>query len=134
MSVSEAQVKKENNPALAPNEKGDFMARWIGMLLIALALTAAFLLSGVHAQDTKKGKLDAEAIFRKLDEDNDGKLSKKEFLKLADNFKNRDKAREKLTAAFEKFDTDKMGLTQEQFRKYLDSVKKKDETPPAPKK
>jgi Ca2+-binding EF-hand superfamily protein len=108
------------------------MARWIGMLLVALA--ASFLLSGVNAQDTKKGKLDAEAIFKKLDANNDGKLSKIEFLKLADNFKNRDKAREKLTAAFEKFDTDKMGLTQDQFRKYLDSVNKKDETPPATNK
>ncbi len=109
------------------------MARLTGMLLVAL--TAVLLLSGVRAQDTtKKGKLDAEAIFKKLDANNDGKLSKDEFLKLADNFKNRDKAREKLTAAFEKYDTDKMGLTQDQFRKYLDSVKKKDENPPAPSK
>jgi Ca2+-binding EF-hand superfamily protein len=105
------------------------MARWIGMLLVAL--TAAFFLGGVHAQDTKK--LDVEAIFKKLDENKDGKLSKEEFLKLCDNFKNKDKAREKLTAAFEKFDIDKTGLTQDQFRKYLDSVKKKDETP-APSK
>jgi hypothetical protein len=113
-------------------EKGDFMARWTGRLFIAL--TAAFLLGGVQAQDTKKGKLDAEAIFKKLDANSDGKLSKDEFLKLCDNFKNKDRAREKLTAAFEKFDTHKMGLTQDQFRKYLDSVKKKDETPPSTNK
>ena len=106
------------------------MARWIGTLLVAL--TAGFLLSGVQAQDTKK--VDVEAIFKKLDTNKDGKLSKDEFLKLCDNFKNKDKARDKLTAAFEKFDMDKMGLTQDQFRKYLDSVKKKDETPPAPSK
>ncbi len=104
------------------------MARWLGMLLVAL--TAALLLGGVQAQDTKK-KLDSEAIFKKLDANKDGKLSKDEFLKLADNFKNRDKAREKLVTAFEKFDTDKTGLTQDQFRKYLDSVKRKDEAPPA---
>jgi Ca2+-binding EF-hand superfamily protein len=103
------------------------MARWIGMLLAAFA--AALLLGGVRAQDTTKKKLDCEAIFKKLDTNKDGKLSKDEFLKLADNFKNRDKAREKLVAAFEKFDADKMGLTQDQFRKYLDSVK-----PPAPSK
>jgi Ca2+-binding EF-hand superfamily protein len=106
------------------------MARWIGTLLAAL--TAAFLLGGVQAQDTKK--VECEAIFKKLDANKDGKLSKDEFLKLADNFKNRDKAREKLVAAFEKFDTDKMGLTQDQFRKYLDSVKKKDEMPPSASK
>jgi Ca2+-binding EF-hand superfamily protein len=104
------------------------MARWIGKLLVAL--TAALLLGGVQAQDTTK-KVECEAIFKKLDANKDGKLSKDEFLKLADNFKNRDKAREKLVAAFEKFDTDKMGLTQDQFRKYLESVKKKDETPPS---
>ena len=103
------------------------MARWLGMLLVALT---ALLLGGVQAQDTKK-KLDSEAIFKKLDANKDGKLSKDEFLKLADNFKNRDKAREKLVAAFEKFDTDMTGLTQDQFRKYLDSVKKRDETPPS---
>lgn len=101
------------------------MARWIGTLLALFA--AAVLLSGVQAQDTKK-KLDAEAIFKKLDANSDGKLSKDEFLKLADNFKNKDKAREKLVAAFEKFDADKMGLSQDQFRRYLDSVKKQDET------
>jgi Ca2+-binding EF-hand superfamily protein len=95
-----------------------------------IALTAAFLLGGVQAQDAR-GKVDAEAIFKKLDTNSDGKLSKDEFLKLADNFKNKDKAREKLTTAFEKFDTDKKGLTQDQFRKYLDSVKKKDANPPS---
>jgi Ca2+-binding EF-hand superfamily protein len=108
------------------------MARWTGMLFVAL--TAALLLGGAQAQDTTKKRLDAEAIFKKLDANSDGKLSKDEFLKLCDNFKNKDRAREKLTSAFEKFDTEKTGLTQDQFRKYLDSVKKKDETPPATNK
>jgi hypothetical protein len=121
-------MRKESVARL--DRRGNFMARWIGMLLVAL--TAALLLGGAQAQDTaKKGKLDCEAIFKKLDANKDGKLSKDEFLKLADNFKNRDKAREKLVVAFEKFDTEKTGLTQDQFRKYLDSVKKKDETPPS---
>ena len=118
--------------ACVDRNNGDYMAHWIGMLLVALTL--ALLLSGVQAQDTSKKKFDCEACFKKLDANNDGKLSKDEFLKLADNFKNRDKAREKLVAAFEKFDTDRMGLTLDQFRKYLDSVKKKDETPPTPSK
>jgi Ca2+-binding EF-hand superfamily protein len=99
------------------------MARWIGTGLIVL--TASFMLGGVQAQDGQKKKLDAAAIFMKLDTNSDGKLSKDEFLKLADNFKNRDKAREKLGTSFERFATNKMGLTQDQFKQYLDSVKKK---------
>jgi Ca2+-binding EF-hand superfamily protein len=101
------------------------MARWIGIPLFLL--TAMFLLGGVHAQDAQKKKLDAMVIFKKLDSNSDGKLSKEEFLKLADHFKNRDKAREKLTASFVTFDTSKTGLSQDQFRMYLDSVKKKTE-------
>jgi EF-hand domain pair len=122
----------EQMPALCAIEnKGAFMARGIGMLCFALA--ALVLLGGVQAQDTQS-KLDVEAIFKKLDSNNDGKLSKDEFLKLADNFKNREKAREKLATAFEKFDTAKTGLTKDQFRRYLDSVKKKDApSPPASK-
>src|SRR5690242_18736360 len=101
------------------------MARWIGTALVLL--TATLILGGVQAQDTQKKKLDAAVIFKKLDTNSDGKLSKDEFLKLADHFKNRDKAREKLTASFVTFDTSKMGLSQDQFRMYLDSVRKKTE-------
>jgi Ca2+-binding EF-hand superfamily protein len=103
------------------------MARRIGMLCTAMAL--GLLLSSASAQEQKKGTFDIDAIFKKLDTNNDGKLSKDEFLKLADRFKDKEKAREKLTKAFERFDTQKMGLTKVQFRKYVESVKKKDETP-----
>jgi Ca2+-binding EF-hand superfamily protein len=100
------------------------MARLLGTLVTMLVLV--LVLGSAGAQDTpKKGKLDVDAIFKKLDTNNDGYLSKDEFLKLAERFKDKDKAREKLTMAFEKFDTDKMGLTKNQFRMYLESVKKK---------
>ncbi|HZZ78056.1 MAG TPA: EF-hand domain-containing protein [Gemmataceae bacterium] len=102
------------------------MARWIGTA--AVALTAVFMLNGVHAQDTQKKKLDSTVIFKKLDANSDGKLSKDEFLKLADHFKNRDKAREKLGASYTKFDTSMTGLTPDQFRMYLDSVRRKTES------
>jgi hypothetical protein len=111
-----------NEPA-----KGEFMARVMGMLCMAMAV--GFFLGSAGAQEQKKGNFDIEAIFKKLDTNNDGKLSKDEFLKLADRFKDKEKARDKLTKAFEKFDTEKMGLTKAQFRKYVESVKKKDETP-----
>ena len=101
------------------------MPRWIGTLFILM--TAGFFLTGVSAQDTtKKGKLDVDAIFKKLDTNSDGRLSKDEFLKLADRFKDKDKARAKLTMAFEKIDPDNKGLSKDVFRKYLETVKKKD--------
>ena len=99
------------------------MTRLAGLVLVAL--TIGLMMGGAAAQDTKKGKLDVEAIFKKLDTNNDGKLQKDEFLKMADRFKDKEKAREKLKMTFEKLDTDKTGLSIEQFRKYLENVKKK---------
>lgn len=90
-------------------------------------LTIALAMSGAAAQEPKKGKLDIDAIFKKLDANADGKLQKDEFLKLADRFKEKEKARTRLTMAFEKLDTEKMGLTKDQLRKYLDGAKKKND-------
>jgi Ca2+-binding EF-hand superfamily protein len=100
------------------------MTRLAGLLLVAL--TVGLLMGGAEAQDTKKSKLDVDAIFKKLDTNNDGRLQRDEFLKMAERFKEKDKAREKLTMTFEKLDTDKKGLSIEQFRKYLESRTKKD--------
>jgi hypothetical protein len=100
------------------------MARSLGMLFVALS--AVFLLSAVEAQDTPK-KLDVDAIFKKLDLNGDGLLSKDEFLRLADSFKNKDQARKKLTDAFVSLDKEMKGLTKVQFRTYLDNVKKKNQ-------
>jgi Ca2+-binding EF-hand superfamily protein len=100
------------------------MSRMLGILLAGLTL--CFIMTGAQAQGKK---LDVEAAFKKLDANSDGKLSKDEFLKLADRFKDKDKAREKLTKAFEKIDPQNQGLSKDQFGQYLDSVKKKDATP-----
>ena len=101
------------------------MARLLGYIFSVL--TSAVVLGGALAQEPKKGKLDVDAVFKKLDANTDGKLQKDEFLKLADRFKEKDKARAKLTTTFEKLDTEKMGLTKDQFRKYLGGVKKKND-------
>jgi Ca2+-binding EF-hand superfamily protein len=105
------------------------MARLLGALFVVLAVGLVLSGAAAHGQP-KTGKLDIDAIFKKLDTNNDGKLQKDEFLKLCDNFKNKDKAREKLTAAFDMIDVAKIGyLSKEQFQKYLESGKKKDPTP-----
>lgn len=98
------------------------MARKLGLLFIVLGLGLVF--TSASAQDKK---IDVEAIFKKLDANSDGKLSKMEFVALAERYKDKEKAKEKLTAVFEKIDPENKGLSKDQFRKYLDSVKKKDE-------
>ncbi len=101
----------------------------MGICFVVLAI--GLVLSSVTAQEQPtKGKIDIDAIFKKLDTNNDGKLQKDEFVKLCDNFKNKDKAREKLTAAFDTIDVAKVGyLSKEQFQKYLETGKKKEPTP-----
>ncbi len=105
------------------------MARWLGMLFSAVAV--GLVLQGAGAQEPKK--IDVDAIFKKLDTNNDGKLTKDEFLKLADSFKDKEKARAKLSLAFEKIDPKNEGVSRDQFRKYLDMVsakkREKDKTP-----
>ena len=101
------------------------MARLLTMLFIALAV--GFVVSSAAAQDTPKKAINVDAIFMKLDTNNDGKLSRDEFLKLADNFKDKEKARGKLTKAFEMIDTSKKGVSIEQFRTYFETARKKDE-------
>src|SRR5437016_1087353 len=96
------------------------MPRWIG--LGCLILAASLVIGGAGAHEKK---IDIDAIFKKLDTNKDGKLSKDEFLKLADNFKDKEKAREKLAVAFDKIDPKNEGLSKEQFRKYLDTVSAK---------
>ena len=80
------------------------MPRWIGTLFIIM--TVGILITSVSAQDTTtRGKLDIDAIFKKLDTNNDGLLSKDEFVKLADRFKDKEKARAaKLTTGVRRAD------------------------------
>lgn len=101
------------------------MIRLASAFFVVVAIVSAF--SSAAAQDTKKGKFDVDAIFNKLDTNNDGKLQRDEFLKMADSFKNRDKAREKLGNTFTTIDTERRGyLSRDQFRVYLETAKKKD--------
>jgi hypothetical protein len=98
------------------------------IMKITFALCAFLLAGGLAlkaADKADKPKADPEAAFKKLDTNSDGKLSKDEFLKLADNFKDKEKARKKLTDAFEMIDTDKMGLSIQQFRTYFEKARKK---------
>lgn len=100
------------------------MSRFVG---IAFTIAAAILLMGsAQAQDGKKTQVDVDAVFKKLDSNGDNKLQKDEFLKLADHFKDKGKAREKLTTAFTTMDANKRGyLSKDQLRSYFDAAKKR---------
>jgi Ca2+-binding EF-hand superfamily protein len=69
------------------------------------------------------GKIDADALFKKLDTDKDGKLTKKEFLKIAEEFKDKigenrmELARTLLGKRYDELDPTGAGLTLDQFRK-----------------
>jgi Ca2+-binding EF-hand superfamily protein len=105
-------------------DEGALMTRGWGAGLLVLA--AGALLTNASAQDTKKGKVDVDAVFKKLDANGDNKLQKDEFLKLADHFKDKGKAREKLSTAFGAIDADKRGyLSRDQFRVYFETAKKR---------
>jgi EF-hand domain pair len=100
--------------------------RWIGIFFLVAA--GVFLCSFAGAQEApKKTKLDVDAIFKKLDTNNDGFLSRDEFLKLADRFKDKTKAKEKLTMTYEQLMPSAKGISPDQFRKYVESVRKKEE-------
>src|SRR4051812_33576854 len=95
--------------------------------LTAAALTAAFLLApgtAEAAKDKKKGN-GVEARFKKLDTNNDGKLSKDEFSKFQPKkakegaaAKKPGKEGKKLDAVFAKLDTNYDGfLSLDEFKK-----------------
>lgn len=104
------------------------MARLLSSIFVFTAIS--LMLTGARAQDAKKGPVDVDAVFKKLDANRDDKLQKDEFLKLADHFKDKGKAREKLTSAFTMMDAQKKGfLSKDQFRTYFDNAKKRVENP-----
>jgi hypothetical protein len=93
----------------------------VGVFVVALMLGAS-----AAGDDAKDKKRDPEAIFKKLDTNNDKHLSKDEFLKLADYGKDREKAREFLAKAFDNIVPPRSkGMTCEQFKKFLIDVRKK---------
>ncbi|MBI3408917.1 MAG: hypothetical protein HY040_11235 [Planctomycetes bacterium] len=109
------------------------MAKVIGLLSLAAAL---FCLSaaGVGADDEfkKKGRIDSDTFFKKLDANGDGKLSRDEFLKLADRVKDKDKdrVRDRLARTYDKLDPQRKGLTKEQFKTFLEMKKNGDKQSP----
>jgi Ca2+-binding EF-hand superfamily protein len=99
------------------------MTRLVGFL--SLLLAAGFLLAPATAGDDGGKVKDADAIFHKLDTNKDGKLTRDEFLRIADRFGDKEKARKRLGVAFDKLDPDNKGLTKDQFRTILEASQKK---------
>ena len=97
-------------------------------LLTGLAVlgVSMVLVTSVGAADEQKDKKrDPAALFKKLDTNNDGKISKDEFLKIADKIKAKagdDKAAkitQMLEKVFDKLDTNKDGyLTPDEFKAF----------------
>jgi Ca2+-binding EF-hand superfamily protein len=87
-----------------------------------VGLAGAFLLAGAPARADEKDKPDPEALFKKLDTDKDGKISKDEFkslftdpkLNLPEKLKKDTKLQDEL---FKKYDTDNDGyINLEEFK------------------
>jgi EF hand len=97
-------------------------------LFLAVSLTIA----GGDTGGGKKFKFDFEAFFKKLDSNSDGKLTKDEFLKMADRAKEKEQARAKLSQEYDKLDPEMKGIAKETFRRYLENGKNGN-SPPAGK-
>lgn len=100
------------------------MLRLLGCLCAVFGFLV--LLGSVTAEDIGpiKSKGDFEAFFRKLDTDRNGRLSKTEFLQMANQAKDKTKAREKLAKVFDMLDPENKGITKERLKSYLDSSAK----------
>ena len=99
------------------------MKRLVG--IFALLVAGTVLLGPLTAGDIgKKGK-DIDAIFQKLDANQDGRLSKDEFVKIAERFRDKEKARVQLGQTYDKLDPGQKGLTRDQFRMFVEASRKK---------
>ena len=98
------------------------MTRLAGVCLVLLAFFT--LVFSTACGDDKKEK-EIDAIFRKLDTNNDGKLTRDEFLKMAERFRDQEKARTHLEKTFNKLDPNNRGLTRDQFRTLVETSMKK---------
>ena len=109
------------------------MAKLVGLVSLTAALICLSAAgAGADEESKKKGRLDTETFFKKLDANGDGKLSRDEFLKLADRAKDKDKerVRERLAKTYDKLDPQRKGLSKEQFKTFLEMKKNGDKQPP----
>ena len=101
-----------------------------GCLLAALLIAGA---GGAIGDNPRKFKGDFDAFFKRLDTNMDGRLSKDEFLKMADRAKEKDQARAKLSQAYDMLDPEMKGISKDLFRRYLENGKSADGAPKSAK-
>ena len=99
------------------------MKRLVG--IFALVVAAGVLLAPLSAGDNGKKVKDIDTIFQKLDANKDGRLSKDEFLRIAERFRDKEKARVQLGQTYDKLDPARKGLTRDQFRVFVEASRKK---------
>ncbi len=102
------------------------MKRLAGMGALVLAALVTLFGTLAAGDAGSKGK-NPDVFFRKLDVNMDGRLSKDEFLKIADKFRDKDKARQQLGQTYDKLDPSHQGLSREQFRTFVEARAKKRE-------
>jgi Ca2+-binding EF-hand superfamily protein len=100
------------------------MTRIFGIGVVVVTFMATLVVGADEPRPKTRG--DFETFFKKLDTNMDGKLSKDEFLRMADRAKDKDRARARLTKLYQKLDPENKGITKERFKEYLDSAKKEE--------
>jgi Ca2+-binding EF-hand superfamily protein len=104
------------------------MLRVVFSFATVLALAGVLVLSADaadQAQEKKKKKIDVNALFQRLDKDNDNKLSKDEFTKLGD-VSGKAKVAAKTDKLFSRLDTNgDNSLSRDEFAKLAEKKKKK---------
>jgi hypothetical protein len=98
------------------------MTRFVGVLALVLAAWVYF--GSTAVADDDKASREVDAVFHKLDTNMDGRLSKDEFLKIAERFRDRDKARKQLGQTYDRLDPNQKGITGEQFRSLVEARKR----------
>src|SRR4051794_32946449 len=102
MTLEAGRRSARTNGHCTDRFRSERMTRVLGLLSLLLAAGLCLAPAGAGDEKDKKAKGDVDALFKRLDADKDGRLSKDEFLRMAERFKERDKARKELGAAFDK--------------------------------